>query len=339
MSLLVFRPMVSARALELVRGTYAIVPLLVWAALRFEQRGVTASLVLVASVAVTAASAPNSIFGYRTAHEQLLMVQAYMAVTAVSMLTLAAALAERRAAVGARDEFISIASHELKTPLTALKLRLEAATRLGAGPGPGAGAGADGGAGEGIAEKRARALTAANVTTDRLVSLVDNLLDVSRVHAGRLILQLEPVSLVDLVNEVVGRLREQAAELGTTITVDVSPDIVGIWDRSRMEQLVTNLLTNAIKYGKGRPVALSARAADGRTELKIRDAGVGISRGDQSRIFRAFERVATAGRVGGLGLGLYIGQQIAAAHGGTLSVDSEPGRGATFTLAVPLAPG
>jgi signal transduction histidine kinase len=326
-TLVVFRRVLNMPAIEHVRGTYALVPLLIWAALRFEQRGITAALLLVAGMAVTS---PFSFEEHvaRTPHEHLFLVQAYMTVTTVSMLMLAAALAERRAAIGARDEFISIASHELKTPLTALKLRLDAAIRPTYMP-PREAEGDD---------KRLRALVAANTTTDRLVTLVDNLLDVSRLHAGGLVLQLEPVDLGDVVVEVASRLREQAAEAGSHLQVVIPDRIVGIWDRSRMEQVVTNLLTNAIKYGKGRPIAISARAGTGRMQLRVRDAGIGISRLNQSRIFRAFERVVTANRVGGLGLGLYIGQQIAVAHGGTLAVDSETDRGTTFTLDLPLGP-
>jgi signal transduction histidine kinase len=168
------------------------------------------------------------------------------------------------------------------------------------------------------------------------VSLVDDLLDASRLTAGRLALHLESVSLSELITDVVGRMREQAAEMGSRIDVAIPEPIVGRWDRSRIEQVVTNLLSNAIKYGAGRPIQLTARASNGRLRLEVRDEGVGVSRGDQSRIFQAFERVATASRVGGLGLGLYIGRQIAAAHGGGLSVDSKPGQGATFTLELPL---
>ncbi|HXU01040.1 MAG TPA: MASE1 domain-containing protein [Polyangia bacterium] len=324
----VFRRTLNVRAIELVRGTYVIVPLLIWAALRFEQRGTTATLILVAVVAVSATATVGSYFAARTPHERLLMTDCYMAITAVSMLTLGAALAERRAAIGVRDEFISIASHELKTPLTALKLRLTAAIRTQQRPAP---------RDSDVEEKLRRSLAAAGTTADRLVSLVEDLLDASRLTAGRLALSLESVALGDLVREVVGRVREQAAEMGSRIEIAIPEPIVGRWDRIRIEQIVTNLLSNAIKYGAGRPIHLSAHVVtSGRVRFQVKDEGVGISRADQSRIFQAFERVTTAHRVGGLGLGLYIGRQIAAAHGVTLSVDSKRGQGSMFTLELPL---
>src|SRR3954470_15142595 len=326
-SAIVFHGPTSVRAIELVRGTYALTPLLIWASLRFEQRGTTAALLLVSIIAVSAGAATGTYFAARTPHERLLMTDGYMAVTSISMLVLVAALAERRAAIGVRDEFISIASHELKTPLTALKLRLAAAIGTQKRPGP---------RDPEAESKLGRALAAAGTTTDRLLSLVEDLLDASRLTAGRLALRLEAVTLADLVRDVVGRLREQAAETGSRIDVAISEPIVGRWDRSRVEQIVTNLLSNAIKYGAGRPILLSAVTANGRLRLDVKDAGIGITRADQSRIFQAFERVTTAHRVGGLGLGLYIGRQIAVAHGGTLSVDSKPEQGATFTLELPL---
>jgi signal transduction histidine kinase len=281
---------------------------------------------------VTSTWSPGGYFSAAAAHERLLMVQCYMAVTAVSMLILAAAISERRVAIGVRDEFISIASHELKTPLTALKLRLTALTRLG-----GRGLEARPGPAESEPEVRwAKTLAAANTTADRIVSLVDDLLDASRLTAGRLALHLETVELEDLVRDVVGRLREQAAESGSTIQVAVPESILGTWDRTRIEQVVTNLLSNAIKYGLGRPIGVSASRVGERVQLQVTDLGMGISKADHARIFQAFERLASSSRVGGLGLGLYIGRQIATAHGGTLSVDSRPSRGTTFTLELPL---
>ncbi len=328
-ALIMFRRMVPIRAVQLMRGTYALAPLLIWAALRFEQRGTTAALVLVSGLAITAGASGSGLFVAPTPHERLLMVQIYMAVTSVSMLMLAAALSERRAAIGVRDEFISIASHELKTPLTALKLRLGSAMRLW---------GARGGSSSPDDEKLTRAVAGANTTVNRLVSLIDDLLDVSRLTAGRLVLHLEPVDLNELVRDVVARLRENAAETGSAIEVHIPEPIVGRWDRTRIEQVVTNLVTNAIKYGQGRPIMLSAHVTGERLQLRVKDGGVGIARGDQTRIFQAFERVTNPSRVGGLGLGLYIGRQIATAHGGTLTVESAPQQGATFIFELPVRP-
>ncbi|MFL5303650.1 MAG: MASE1 domain-containing protein [Polyangia bacterium] len=315
----------------LARGTYLLGPVLIWAAVRFEQRGVTTTLLLLCGIGVSGALQRQGVVDGDTLHDRLLFIQGYAVVTAASMLMLAAALAERRSAIGARDEFISIASHELKTPLTALKLRLDTAERATRRlPQP-----------EAVnpqVDKLLRAVAAAGATADRLDALVDDLLDVSRLSAGRLALRLEPFDAGGLLADVAGRAREQAAEAGSTIDLLVAGPIVGAWDRGRLEQVVTNLLSNAIKYGMGRPIRLGAEALGDRVRIWVEDAGPGIARADQQRIFHAFERLANAQRVGGLGLGLYIGQQIAAAHGGALAVESEPGHGARFTLELPRAP-
>jgi signal transduction histidine kinase len=324
----VFNDLFRQHVVLLARGTYSVWPLLIWAALRFRQRGATAALLVLGVVAVVGTALGHGVYRAEPLHERLFRVQCYMAISTLSMLVLAAALAERRQAVRARDEFISIASHELKTPLTALRLRLGMADRLVqvAARSPEK------------AEKLAQVLQAAGTVTERMARLIDDLLDVSRLTANRLALDLEEVRLGDLLAEVVARLRDLASETGSAVRVDIDePDapMVGTWDRVRLEQVVTNLLTNAIKYGAGKEIVVSARARGERIEVAVRDGGIGISKADQTRIFHAFERVASSHRVGGLGLGLYIGRCIAEAHGGSLSVTSSPGDGSTFVLDLP----
>ena len=189
LSMVIFGRMLPSRAFQLVRGTYAIAPVDLGGspirAARNDRRAGAGGdgrhrRLRVARIAVHRGHPARTIADDPS----------YMAVTAVSMLTLAAALVERRAAIGVRDEFISIASHELKTPLTALKLRIESATRAGS---------RRAGTTQEYGEARlAKALGAATVTTDRLVSLVDNLLDVSRVHSASLVLHAEPLALNQL---------------------------------------------------------------------------------------------------------------------------------------------
>jgi signal transduction histidine kinase len=144
----------------------------------------------------------------------------------------------------------------------------------------------------------------------------------------------------ELLGEVAARLREAAVEAGSTVVLeidDAAGPLIATWDRGRIEQVVTNLLANAIKYGSGREITVAARTDGTRISIVVRDGGIGIAKADQERIFQAFERVESVHRVGGLGLGLYIGRQIAGAHGGTLRVVSEPGRGSTFVLDLPRA--
>jgi PAS domain S-box-containing protein len=223
-------------------------------------------------------------------------------------------------AVRVRDDFLSIASHELRTPLTPLRLQTQVLRRLLAQGGlpP--------------REKVASSLDTLDRQTERLSRLVNDLLDVSRITVGRLALHRERVDLADVAREVVDRYAP-ASRSPIPLQARRTP---GNWDRARLEQIVTNLLANAIKYGEGKPIDVTVGASGDRALLVVRDRGIGIAPEDAQRIFDRFERATPAHSYGGLGLGLYIAQQIATAHGGKITVESAPGQGATFTLALPL---
>ena len=233
-------------------------------------------------------------------------------------------------AIRTRDEFLSVASHELRAPLTSLRLQTNVLERLlDRAPRAPGGTGAD------PAQWR-KAIELFDRQTRRLGQLVDQLLDVSRIRVGRFVLAPEPTDLSELVTDCAGRYREEIDRAGCTLVVDAEPGVVAVADRSRAEQVVVNLLTNAIKYGPGKPIEISLRRDDGVARLHVRDHGIGMRREDQQRVFQRFERAVSARQFGGLGLGLYIARRIVDAHGGQIHVESEPGEGATFTVELPL---
>lgn len=243
----------------------------------------------------------------------------------LSRRRLESALADLRDAVATRDEFLSIASHELKTPLTPLQLQLDS-LRLVLDK-------------AGVSDERTTGkLEQASRQTARLTRLVENLFDVSRITRFRLDLELEEVDLGDLVQEVASRYADEARRVGCTLDIHAPPSVVGRWDRLRLEQLISILVSNAIKYGPGKPVEIRVEGADETAQLSVRDYGIGIAEADLSRIFERFERAVSARHYGGLGLGLYIARQIVDAHAGTIAVSSSPGTGATFTVAIPFEP-
>ncbi|WP_437819985.1 AAA family ATPase [Sorangium sp. So ce1078] len=236
--------------------------------------------------------------------------------------------AEAQQAIVRRDEFLVVASHELKTPLTSLQMQVQRVERLLRG--------------RSLAELPAERIEAMfqilGRQTSRLGRLVDELLDVTRMNAGRLTLTRAPVDLAALAREVVERLRPQLADARCPIQLDLDEPVVGHWDPSRVEQVVINLLSNAMKYGAGRPILVGARRQADRALLVVRDQGIGIAEADQSRIFERFERAVSVRNFGGLGLGLYIARSIVASHGGSIRVQSKPGAGATFVVELPLNP-
>jgi signal transduction histidine kinase len=233
---------------------------------------------------------------------------------------------EAQSAVKLRDEFLSIASHELRTPLTSLQLQVSNLVRL---------------LGRGkpehlSAEFLVPKLGEADRQVDRLALLVGSLLDVSRATTGRLQLDLSEVPLAELVRQLVGRLDADAKSARSTVTLSLDESIVGRWDRLRLDQIVTNLVSNAIKYGAGHPVAITTRRAGDRVEIEVRDEGIGIAPADQARIFDRFARAVPADNFGGLGLGLWIVRVFVEAMHGSVVVTSSPKKGATFTVTLPL---
>jgi PAS domain S-box-containing protein len=229
-----------------------------------------------------------------------------------------------RKAVILRDDFLSVASHELRTPLTSLKLEVANLSRIARRDGA-----------EGATRLIAK-VEKIDSQAARLHRLIDELLDVSRIASGRLELHVELVDLAQIVNDVGVRFTDEAARVGSTLHVHAPKAVVGRWDKGRLDQVITNLVSNAIKYGDCKPIDVGLDSAGDRAVITIRDRGMGIAPHDHERIFGRFERAASSRHYGGIGLGLWIVKQIIDALGGTVSVESKPGTGSTFTVDLPL---
>jgi PAS domain S-box-containing protein len=226
-------------------------------------------------------------------------------------------------AIAARDAFLSVASHELKTPVAAAVLQIQNVQRIHD----------RGGDPEGVQ----RGLVATESAVERLGRLVEALLDVSRIAGGSLALDRSPYDLSASIALATNRLRHQAERAGSALEVAVEPGVEAIGDRHRLEQVTANLVANAIRFGAGKPVSVSLLKRGDRAILRVSDHGIGIAPDDQARIFDRFERAVSVRNFGGLGLGLWIARQIVEASGGAIQVESAPGRGATFTVELPLA--
>jgi PAS domain S-box-containing protein len=228
-------------------------------------------------------------------------------------------------AIVARDEFLSIASHELRTPCTSLRLGIEVLLRHVRQ--------------ESMSRMSPAFLERLLVTTDRqsrhLLYLIDRLLDVSRFETGQLDLDVAHVDLLSITNEATNELREEASRGGSDVAVHCDDQVCGQWDRTRISQVITNLLTNAIKYGAGKPIDIRIWSDGLNACFSVEDHGIGIPPEQQERIFGRFERAVSNRHYGGLGLGLYICQQIVEAHGGTIRLVSSGGNGSKFTVMLP----
>ena len=237
----------------------------------------------------------------------------------------ARAYREVRTAVQARDNFLSIASHELRTPLSALSITMTSLVRV-----------AERGK---LMQLGEQGLKDRFVKLDRQVTqlsqLVDRLLDVNRLSSGEARLELAPTDLGEVARDVVARFEDLAASAGGWLRLHLEGEVVGRWDRTRLDQVITNLVSNAVRYAGRSPITVTVGpGGPGQARLVVADRGPGIPREDHERIFNQFERGDT-GNTGGMGLGLWLVRRIVAAHGGTITLESERGRGATFTVLLP----
>ncbi len=226
-----------------------------------------------------------------------------------------------------RDEFMSMVAHELRTPLQVMSLETTMRQRR-----------LDK---DDTAYFNAAQLAAMFAKDTRhirsMTRLIEDMLDISRIQNGKLSIRLASTDLCELVRRVAGDFAGQGHE--NQISVDVQPDIVGRWDAFRIEQVLNNLLSNAIRYGQGRPIAVGLARVGDDARLTVRDRGMGIATQDRQRIFEQFVRLDDQSGSPGMGLGLYITRHFVEAHGGSIGVESEPGQGATFTVSLPIVAG
>ena len=243
-----------------------------------------------------------------------------------TLTAMRARLHELQQAVAARDEFIATVAHELRNPVSPLifqlRLAIEKTERMTL-------------SGEPIpADWLHSQLRRIEQHLHRLLETLDRLLDVSRLSTGRIDLQLEPVNLADIVHDVVATFEAELAVARCALTFTARGEATGAWDRMRLEQICRNLISNAIRFGAGRPIAVSVSAGEDVVSLQVCDRGVGIAPAQHARIFERFER-GVEQRSGGFGIGLWVVKNLCVAMGGTVAVESELGEGACFTVVLP----
>ncbi|MCC2677097.1 MAG: putative response receiver/sensor histidine kinase, hybrid [Ramlibacter sp.] len=236
------------------------------------------------------------------------------------------AKADLQRAVNMRDDFMSLIAHELRNPLNSVYLQAQLRRKMLSSPRP-----PDPQAMIKMVERDERQIRS-------MVRLLDDMLDVSRARTGNLAIVPGPFDLAASARAVVEAIQAQAEGSGVTLTLAAPDTLPMVGDEFRIEQVITNLLTNALRYGQGKPVAVAVgiREHEPVAFVSVRDQGMGIAEADQERIFEQFERTDGVSQIAGLGLGLYIARQIAQAHQGRLEVRSAPGDGAEFILSLPL---
>ena len=227
-------------------------------------------------------------------------------------------------ALRARDEFISVASHELKTPLSVLHLQAQLYKRYSEK------------AMEHSTERIDQFMDLIDKQVAKMVRLVEDMLDISRMRTGKLTMEWESFNLNELIRDILERMSETFKTANCEAKFESNSDqVLGTWDKVRLEQVIVNLITNAIRYDGGHPIEIKLSTHDGSVQISVSDHGIGIAKENQEKIFDRFERAVELNSVNGLGLGLYIAKQLVRAHSGKIWVESELGRGSTFFVELP----
>jgi signal transduction histidine kinase len=225
----------------------------------------------------------------------------------------------------ARDEFLAMASHELKTPITPLNLQMQSFLKM-------------------VRnrtlkqmddERLERMLSTAYSQVERLAKTIDKLLDVSRFTAGKVAMNFEKVNLSELVKRTIHSFEIQLNKIGCAYQITAPDQVPIVCDLFRIEQVLINLLSNAMKYGPGKPIEIQVTSCAEWAEIRIKDHGIGIAKKDHQRVFQRFERATPPTNYGGLGLGLYITCKIIKQHQGSIHIESQLGQGATFIVRIP----
>jgi len=230
-------------------------------------------------------------------------------------------IAELRAAIAARDEFIAVAAHELRNPMTPImgqvQLLLSRARR------------------EQVSDSLIGGLEMLETAVDHYVRRATTLLEITRLNAEKIQLQPTSFDLCELVRECVRKYEQMAARAGSPLHCLTEQPVLGTWDRMATEQVLDNLVSNAIRYGDGSPVKVGLTADERQVELRVVDRGIGIAPADRTKIFERFEQGSAAPRSGGFGIGLWLSKKLVQAQGGALHVESELGQGSTFVVTLP----
>jgi signal transduction histidine kinase len=308
--------------------TYLVFPPLIWAALRFGPRGVISAIFALSSLAIVgtiqgvAPFSTGEVSSTGDLSESLLLLQSFMGIIAITSMILAAVVAERRALEQRKDEFIRMASHELKTPLTSVQAYTELLHMKFAELGN---------------PEALRYLAKMATQIDKLSRLIADLLDLSKMQVGKVAFAEEVVDVEALIREVVENLQYTAARHQISIEGTAQREIVG--DKERLGQVLINLITNAVKYSPSADrIIVHLTPTQETLTVSIQDFGIGIPKAHQEKVFERFYRVSSDRdrTYPGLGIGLYLAHQIIERHGGKMWVESVEGQGSTFSFSLPL---